>query len=109
MRSRFKHTLPSLSLSPLSLCPVWYFTKSKVFGIQKMFPLPEGDHLLCYNYLLTHSAVSLETLLYRIEPSQIVDNSEQAALQSLCQERHYTWPTTHTKKHNVYGLISSLR
>lgn len=57
-----------LSLS-LSVCPVCYFTKSEVFGIQKMFLLPEGDRLLRYKCLLTHSAVSLEALLYRIELS----------------------------------------
>lgn len=58
----------SLSLSPSPpLPPASFITKSSIFGIQRMFPLPEGDSLLGYNYLLSHSALSHNTLLYLIE------------------------------------------
>lgn len=60
------HALLSLSLS-LLLSPSSFITKSSIFGIQKMFPLPEGGSLLSYNFLLTHSALSLNTLQYLIE------------------------------------------
>lgn len=34
--------------------------KKQQFGIQKMFPLPEGDNYLSGNYALTHSAQPVE-------------------------------------------------
>lgn len=34
--------------------------KKQQFGIQRMFPLPEGDNYLSGNYVLTHSAQPVE-------------------------------------------------